>query len=102
MLAPFDARVLKKARKLCRAVAARVPHLTLQPAFAWAGTFAETEDGLPFFGPHPERGPRVHFAMAYGGNGITYSVIGAQILRARIERRRHALKDVFGFERLSR
>ncbi len=37
-------------------------------------------------------GPRVHFAMAYGGNGITYSMI-AQLLRARIERRRHALED---------
>jgi hypothetical protein len=35
--------------------------------------------------------------MAYGGNGITYSMIGAQLLRARIERRRHALERLFGF-----
>jgi hypothetical protein len=38
--------------------------------------------------------------MAYGGNGITYSAIGAEMLRARIERRRHPLAGTFGFERL--
>lgn len=68
--------------------------------FSWAGTFAETADGLPFFGPHDQWGPRVHFAMAYGGNGITYSMIGAQLLRAGIERRAHPLAGLFGFGRL--
>ena len=97
-----DARVLKKARRLCRAVGELFPHLPLLPAFAWAGTFAETDDGLPFFGPHPERGPRVHFAMAYGGNGITYSMLGAGLLRARVERRKHPLAKLFSFERLER
>ena len=97
-----DARVLKKARKLGRAASRLFPDLRLQPAFAWAGTFAETDDGLPFFGPHPERGPRVHFAMAYGGNGITYSMLGAGLLRARIERRKHPLAGLFSFARLQR
>jgi len=44
----------------------------------------------------------VHFAMAYGGNGITYSAIGAGLVRARIERRRHPLQTLFGFDRLKR
>ena len=39
------------------------------------------------------------FAMAYGGNGITYSMIGAQLLRAD-RARKHALESLFGFERL--
>ncbi|MFO7340449.1 MAG: FAD-dependent oxidoreductase [Lysobacteraceae bacterium] len=94
-----DARVQGKARKLARRVGALFPELRLRPAFAWAGTFAETGDGLPWFGPHAQWGPRVHFAMAYGGNGITYSAIGAQLLRARIERRRHPLAALFSFER---
>ena len=72
------------------------------PAFAWGGTFAETKDGLPWFGPHPQHGPRVLFAMAYGGNGITYSMLGAGLLRATIERRAHPLKALFGFERARR
>jgi glycine/D-amino acid oxidase-like deaminating enzyme len=97
-----DARVDKKARTLSKKVADLFPHLPLAPAFAWAGTFAETEDGLPFFGAHPQHGPRVHFAMAYGGNGITYSMLGAGLLRASIEKRKHPLRALFGFGRLDR
>ncbi|MGX5731866.1 NAD(P)/FAD-dependent oxidoreductase [Pseudoxanthomonas beigongshangi] len=96
-----DARVMKKARALSRKLGELLPHVHCAPAFAWAGTFAETEDGLPFFGPHPQHGKRVHFAMAYGGNGITYSRIGAELLLARIERRRHPLAALFSFERLA-
>lgn len=97
-----DARVEKKARTLRKKVSGLFPHLPLQPAFAWAGTFAETRDGLPFFGPHQQHGPRVHFAMAYGGNGITYSMLGAGLLRALIEKRKHPLAKLFSFERLER
>jgi glycine/D-amino acid oxidase-like deaminating enzyme len=96
-----DRRVDAKARKLVKGVRAAMPNLPeLVPAFAWAGTFAETKDGLPFFGPHPSLGSRVQFAMAYGGNGITYSVLGGALLRAHVERRAHPLKRLFGFERL--
>lgn len=97
-----DARVEKKARILHRKVTKLFPHLPLQLAFAWAGTFAETRDGLPFFGPHAQHGPRIHFAMAYGGNGITYSMLGADLLRALIEKRRHPLAALFDFKRLER
>ena len=95
-----DARVDRKARKLADKVRRLFPQLTPEPAFAWAGTFAETADGLPFFGAHPQWGPRVLFAMAFGGNGITYSTIGAGLLRTTIERGRHPLAQLFGFQRL--
>lgn len=95
-----DRRVDAKAGRLRKQVAALFPDLPLAPAFAWAGTFAETADGLPFFGPHAQYGPRVHFAMAYGGNGITYSMLGAGLLRALVERRRHPLAELFSFARL--
>ncbi len=96
-----DARVQRKARTLAKRVAALFPHLSITPAFAWAGTFAETRDGLPYFGAHGHYGPRVLFAMAYGGNGITYSMLGAGLLRATLERRRHPLAKLFGFARLA-
>jgi glycine/D-amino acid oxidase-like deaminating enzyme len=96
-----DARVDKKSRTLMKGAARFFPHLELTPAFAWAGTFAETDDGLPFFGAHEQWGPRVLFAMAYGGNGITYSVIGADLLAATVKRRAHPLRRLFGFERLN-
>lgn len=95
-----DARVGGRAQTLLRKARARFPGLPIEPAYAWAGTFAETDDGLPFFGPSPQHGPRVHFAMAYGGNGITYSMIGAGLVRAGIERRRHPLAALFAFRRL--
>lgn len=95
-----DARVMKKALRLAERAADLLPGSRIVPAFAWAGTFAETADGLPFFGMHPQHGPRLLFAMAYGGNGITYSMLGAGVLRAAIERRRHPLSALFGFARM--
>ena len=95
-----DAQVDRKARKLAAKVAKLFPEVPVEPAFAWGGTFAETKDGLPWFGAHEQHGPRVLFAMAYGGNGITYSMLGAGLLRAQIERRKHPLSTLFGFSRM--
>ncbi|HEY0332167.1 MAG TPA: FAD-dependent oxidoreductase, partial [Stenotrophomonas sp.] len=95
-----DLCVTSKAATLSDKIQHAMPDLRLSPVFAWAGTFAETEDGLPFFGAHAQYGPNVLFAMAYGGNGITYSMLGAGLLRATIERRAHPLAALFGFGRL--
>ncbi|MCG6118569.1 MAG: FAD-binding oxidoreductase [Aquimonas sp.] len=100
MPARRDRRVDRKAATLQRKVERLFPQLDARPAFAWAGTFAETTDGLPLFGRHPQYGPRVLFALAYGGNGITYSMLGAGLLRAQIERRTHPLTRLFAFARL--
>jgi len=69
-------------------------------AYAWAGSFAETRDGLPFIGRVPGMDPRLQFALCYGGNGITYSVHAGDMIRAGIEGRAHELDDVFGFGRI--
>jgi glycine/D-amino acid oxidase-like deaminating enzyme len=97
-----DARVEEKAQGLASKVEALWPKLDINPTFSWGGTFAETKDGLPFFGPHEAYGPRVHFAMAYGGNGISYSMIGAKLLRALIEGEEHPLAELFSFKRLAK
>jgi glycine/D-amino acid oxidase-like deaminating enzyme len=69
-------------------------------AYAWAGSFAETRDGLPFIGAVPGLSPRLQFALCFGGNGITYSVHAGDMVRAGLEGRAHALDEVFGFARL--
>ena len=97
-----DLRVESKAARLLKRVKKLFPALELKVAFAWAGTFAETNDGLPFFGPHESHGPRVHFAMAYGGNGITYSLIGAELLRDSLLGKTHPCAKLFSFDRLKR
>lgn len=65
-------------------LAARVrdlfPEIPVRPACTWGGTFATTGDGLPFVGETPEC-PGVWFALGYGGNGITSSVVAAALLR---------------------
>jgi hypothetical protein len=43
---------------------------------------------------------RPGFALAYGGNGITDSMLGAGLLRAQIDRRPHPLTVLFSFARL--
>jgi glycine/D-amino acid oxidase-like deaminating enzyme len=70
-------------------------------AYAWAGSFAETRDGLPLIGSVPGMNPRLQFALCYGGNGITYSVHAGDMVRAGIEGRAHELDDIFGFVRLA-
>jgi len=68
-------------------------------AHAWGGSFASTEDGLPLIGAEPGGHPRVLFALCLGGNGITYSVHAAEMIREHVEGRPHPLDDVFGFGR---
>jgi glycine/D-amino acid oxidase-like deaminating enzyme len=97
-----DRAVPRKSRRILRKVHSLLPWLEIEEGFAWAGTFAETRDGLPYFGPHAEHDRNVHFAMAYGGNGITYSVIGAELIRRRILRQSHPLMRFLSFERMDK
>ena len=53
---------------------------SFESAFNWAGPFGSTKDGLAYIGPHPGF-PRAYFALGFGGNGITFSAIAANILR---------------------
>ena len=96
-----DKRVAGKAGKLLKRLEGLFPALEthLQPAFCWAGTFAETRDGLPYFGVARDTGSRVIHAMAYGGNGMVYSMLGRTLVRSIIERKAHPLQRLFGFAR---
>ncbi|WP_034385742.1 FAD-binding oxidoreductase [Deinococcus sp. YIM 77859] len=74
-----DRRLPAKQRRLERRLEKLLPGLKTEVAFAWAGTFGETPDGLAFIGPQPGN-PCLLFALGYGGNGITYSVQAARLL----------------------
>ena len=62
-------------RKLAAAAAGARP----DAGFAWAGAFGSTATGLPIIRRLPRR-PRIHAVMGYGGNGITFSRIAAEII----------------------
>jgi glycine/D-amino acid oxidase-like deaminating enzyme len=69
-----------RTRRLEKRLRTLLPSVATETAFAWAGTFAETKDGLPFIGPSASC-PQALFALGYGGNGITFGAIAADILR---------------------
>ncbi|HKP28104.1 MAG TPA: FAD-dependent oxidoreductase [Gemmatimonadales bacterium] len=74
-----DALVAPRARRLEKRLSKLLPGMGLRTAFTWSGTFAETRDGLPLIGPSSElHGAFV--ALGYGGNGITFGIIAADIL----------------------
>lgn len=75
-----DRLIPKKSQQLLKLFSKFYPDLP-QPeiAYDWAGTFGETKDGLAYIGETPEM-PYAYFALGYGGNGITYSMIAARII----------------------
>ncbi len=85
-------RLLGKARLL-------FPRIPMEVAYAWAGTFGETTDGLAYIGAHPAVDQRVLFALGFGGNGITYSALAAEILTAKVLGTGHRYEDTFTFDR---
>lgn len=87
-----------KAKALEAAFKKLFPHIRFRTDFKWAGTFASTKDGLPYIGNLPGK-PHTYFALGLGGNGITFSILAAQI----ITRLALGLQDddarLFGFNR---
>jgi glycine/D-amino acid oxidase-like deaminating enzyme len=77
------------------------PRIAFDIDFRWSGTFAETADGLPFIGAHPDR-PGTLFALCFGGNGITYSALAAELIEAILAGKEHPLATIFGFSRKPR
>ena len=74
-----DALIPQKARRLTQKLAALWPIANLDIEFRWSGTFDTTTDGLPLIGQVPgARG--LYAAYGYGGNGITFSYLAAQLI----------------------
>lgn len=93
-----DALLPRKQARLERRLKFLFPSLGAETAYAWTGTFAETPDGLPYIGLHPQV-PRTFFALGYGGNGITFSLIAAEIIRDLHCEGRSRDADLFSFKR---
>lgn len=75
-------------RRKAAAIAAKLAELTGirvgRPAYVWSAPFGNTSDGLPVIDRVPEH-ERVFAVMGFGGNGITFSTIAAEIVTAAIE-----------------
>jgi glycine/D-amino acid oxidase-like deaminating enzyme len=71
----------------------------MTPQYAWEGLFATTPDGLPYIGTH-RRYPRQLFALGYGGNGMTFGYMAAEILRRFITGKETDEDRFYGFRRI--
>jgi glycine/D-amino acid oxidase-like deaminating enzyme len=74
-----DALLPLKTARISKNLAKLFPALDATPEFAWAGAFGSTATGLPIISPLPRK-PRIHVVMGYGGNGLTFSRIAAELI----------------------
>ncbi len=93
-----DKLIDKKKKLLVKDFNYVFPDIEFIPEFSWTGTFGATEDGLPFIGEYKSL-PNSYFALGFGGNGITFSLIAAQIITDLIKGKKNKDAAIFSFER---
>lgn len=93
-----DSLLRDKVGILERKIKKLFPDIPFKADMAWCGTFSSTEDGLPFIGNYPGK-DRMFYALGYGGNGITFSVIAAQMITNKLKGIEDDREAVFGFGR---
>lgn len=75
-----DRLLERKTRSLERRLATMFPAADSRAEFRWTGTFGSTPTGTPTIGFLPDR-RRTLAVLGYGGNGFTFSMIAAQLIR---------------------
>jgi glycine/D-amino acid oxidase-like deaminating enzyme len=93
-----DALTPAKSLALARQLEALWPRARAEAQFKWSGVFDTTSDGLPLIGP-VSGAKGIYAAYGYGGNGITFSYLAAQLLGQTIAGSRPALLDDFAIDR---
>jgi glycine/D-amino acid oxidase-like deaminating enzyme len=93
-----DRIIEKKALDLQAMLSELMPTLEIIPDFCWAGTYGVTKDALPYIGSHPDF-PKSYFVLGFGGNGITFSIMGMNIISDALSGRSNKFLDYFKFER---
>ena len=96
-----DALLRKKTLVLEKKFRRLFPSIPFKTEMAWCGTFSTTKDGLPFIGNCPDK-DRMFFDLGYGGNSITFSMIGAQIICKKLQGIDDERGRIFGYERIEK
>lgn len=93
-----DSLLREKIQKLEKKFNKIYPEIPFTTDMAWCGTFSSTEDGLPYIGTWPGK-DRMFFALGYGGNGITFSMIAAQVITNKLSGKKDERTEIFKFDR---
>jgi glycine/D-amino acid oxidase-like deaminating enzyme len=91
-----DRLIPAKIAALERKTKALLPSLDVSADYAWAGTFGESETGLPTIGAVPGM-PNCYAVLGYGGNGITFAMLAAQIISDLVSGTRSPEAELFEF-----
>ena len=83
-----NALTAKKIEAIARKAKALIPQADFKPDFTWTGCFGESPHGLPAVGQVPGL-PRCYTVMGFGGNGITFSMLAAEL----VSRHMQGIKD---------
>ena len=94
-----DALIGAKAAAIARKLKRLMPQLDTDPEFAWAGAFGATATGLPSIGAVPGK-PHCYAVLGFGGNGITYSRIAADVIGAELAGKPDPDADLYAFRRV--
>jgi glycine/D-amino acid oxidase-like deaminating enzyme len=92
-----EAELARKVARLQRKLGKLLPGLDTDAEFAWAASFGETTTGLPTIGEIPGHS-NCWVALGYGGNGITYSRIAAEIIRTALTGGTDPDADLYAFK----
>ncbi|MGE3830693.1 MAG: NAD(P)/FAD-dependent oxidoreductase [Parvibaculaceae bacterium] len=93
-----DAKIQEKTKTLLAKMHALKRGMVLTVDYAWSGFFGTTDDGLPLIGNLPGH-DKVFAAFGYGGNGITFSAIAAQLIAQALAGRYSPLLESFRIDR---
>jgi glycine/D-amino acid oxidase-like deaminating enzyme len=93
-----DKLLARKTRTLQAKLGKLMPGVSTRIDFAWAGSFGQTDTGLPIIGEIPKM-PNCFAALGYGGNGITYSRIAADVITGAVTSRPDCDADLYGFKK---
>ena len=75
-----DAKLPAKAKIILRKLKKMFPDVVAEADFSWTGTFGASDTGLPSIGEIPGM-DHCYAVLGYGGNGITFSMLAAQLIR---------------------
>ncbi|ESQ77363.1 FAD-binding oxidoreductase [Asticcacaulis sp. YBE204] len=91
-----DSLLPEKTKRLEEKLKTLFPQLDSRADFAWCGSFGTSVTGLPTIGAVPGMN-NVFAILAYGGNGITFSRLAAEILSAELSGREDPDAELFRF-----
>jgi glycine/D-amino acid oxidase-like deaminating enzyme len=91
-----DALLHRKTKMLERKLHKMFPSLDPRAEFRWTGTFGATPTATPSIGFLP-RQRRTLAVLGYGGNGFTFSMIAAQVIRGLIVGDGDPDRDLYAF-----